>query len=247
MNTITQRLHPPESIERDSPMTRDGEYRSKLLKLLADQARAELEASNVYSKWIHKAPGPEERMHLADIAREETEHWYGTIKILEGLGVSPEEANEEWATNHWLYTLVHILIPRYRWEDILMLTFLIDRCAYLLVEDFAQSSYAPWARFAQHVLAEEVSHVDFGKNFVRSQVEKLGTKTVQRALNRWWRVALNSFGPPLTKHTAQYIRLGLKFRGNEDRRQTFRRECERLIQELGLKIPKLYRQTYPFI
>jgi 1,2-phenylacetyl-CoA epoxidase catalytic subunit len=76
-------------------------------------------------------------MHLAEIAKEETEHWYGTIKILEGLGVSPQEANGEWATNHWFYTLVHILIPRYRWEDILMLTFLIDRCAFLLVEDFA--------------------------------------------------------------------------------------------------------------
>jgi 1,2-phenylacetyl-CoA epoxidase catalytic subunit len=42
-------------------MTRDGEYRSKLLKLLADQARAELEVSNTYSKWIHEAPGPEEK------------------------------------------------------------------------------------------------------------------------------------------------------------------------------------------
>jgi hypothetical protein len=123
---MTQRLYPPASIEHDSPMTRDGEYRSKLLKLLADQARAELEPSNIYSRWIAKAPGPEERMHLAEIAKEETEHWYGTIKILEGLGVSPQEANGEWATNHWFYTLVHIVIPRYRWEDILMLTFLID-------------------------------------------------------------------------------------------------------------------------
>src|SRR5215467_8120135 len=85
---LIQRLYPPESIEADSPITRDGYYRSKLLKLLADQARAELEASNTYSKWIPKAPGPEKRMHLAEIAREETEHWYGTIKILEGLGVS---------------------------------------------------------------------------------------------------------------------------------------------------------------
>jgi ring-1,2-phenylacetyl-CoA epoxidase subunit PaaA len=244
---MTQRVHPPASIEQDSPMTRDGEYRSKLLKLLADQARAELEASNIYSRWIAKAPGPEERMHLAEIAKEETEHWYGTIKIIEGLGVSPQEANGEWATNHWFYTLVHILIPRYRWEDILMLTFLIDRCAFLLVEDFAQSSYAPWARFAQQVLAEEVGHVDFGNNFVRSQVEKLGAKRVQRALDKWWRVALNSFGPPFTKHTPQYIKLGLKFRGNEDRREAFRRDCEAQICQLGLQIPKLYRRTYPFI
>jgi hypothetical protein len=68
---MAQRFHAPESIEEDSPMTRDGEYRSKLLNLLADQARAELEASNTYSKWIHKAPGPEERMHLAEIAHTE--------------------------------------------------------------------------------------------------------------------------------------------------------------------------------
>ena len=216
---MAQRFHAPESIEEDSPMTRDGEYRSKLLKLLADQARAELEASNTYSKWIHKAPGSEERMHLAEIAREETEHWYGTIKILEGLGVGVKEADDEWATNHWFYRIVHVLIPRYRWEDILMLTFLMDRCAFLLVENFAQSSYAPWARFAKHILEEEQGHVDFGNSFVRSQLEKLGHQRVQRALNKWWRVALNSFGPTMTKHTEQYIRLGLKYRGNEDRRR----------------------------
>jgi 1,2-phenylacetyl-CoA epoxidase catalytic subunit len=243
---MAQRFHAPESIEQDSPMTRDGEYRSKLLKLLADQARAELEASNTYSRWIPKAPGPEERMHLAEIAREETEHWYGTIKILEGLGVSVKEANDEWATNHWFYTIVHLLIPRYRWEDILMLTFLMDRCAFLLVEDFAQSSYAPWARFAKQVLEEEQGHVDFGNGFVRSQVEKLGRHKVQRTLNKWWRVALNSFGPPMTKHTEQYIRLGLKYRGNEDRRKAFRQDCERQIQELGLRVPRLYKLTYPF-
>jgi 1,2-phenylacetyl-CoA epoxidase catalytic subunit len=155
------------------------------------------------------------------IAKGETEHWYATIKILEGLGVSPQEANGEWATNHWFYTLVYILIPRYRWEDILMLTFLIDRCAFLLVEDFAQSSYAPWARFARQVLAEEVSHGDFGNNFVRSQVEKLGAKRVQRALDKWWRVALNSFGPPFTKHTPQYIKLGLEFRATKTAEKPF--------------------------
>lgn len=96
-------------------MTGDGEYRSKLLKLLADQAHAELEVSNTYSKWIHKAPGPEERMHLAKIA-----------------------------------------------------------------------------------------------------------------------------------HTEQYIRLGLNYRGNKDRRRAFCRDCERQIRELGLQVPKLYKHTYPF-
>lgn len=40
---MIQRLYPPESIEANSPVTTQGYYRSKPLKLLADQARAELE------------------------------------------------------------------------------------------------------------------------------------------------------------------------------------------------------------
>jgi 1,2-phenylacetyl-CoA epoxidase catalytic subunit len=76
---------------------------------------------------------------------------------------------------------------------------------------------------------------------------KSSAPRVQRALDKWWRVALNSFGPPFTKHTPQYIKLGLKFRGNEDRREAFRRDCEAQICQLGLQVPKLYRRTYPFI
>ncbi len=243
---MVQQLYPPESIEEDSPVMQDGEYRSKLIRLLNDQARAELEASTTYSRWVSRAPGPEERLHLAEIAHEETEHWYGTIKVLDTVRATPQE-KYDYFSSQWFYTIGHILIPRYRWVDILMLTFLIDRGAFELVEDFAHSSYAPWARFAKKVQAEEIGHVDFGNDFVRVQVEKLGPKKVQPALNKWWRVALNMFGPPTTRHTHQYIRLGLKSRTNEERRQAFRTVCERQILDLGLRIPKLYRQTYPFI
>ena len=92
-----------------------------------------------------------------------------------------------------------------------------------------------------------MGHVDFGNNFVKSQVEKFGADAVQHALNNWWRVALNMFGPPRTEHTDLYIRLGLKYRGNEERRQIFCRVCERQILELGLKVPKLYRESFPFL
>jgi len=242
---MTQAQYPPESIEESSPIMRDGEYRSKLIRLLNDQARAELEASNIYSRWVPKAPGPEERLHLVEIAHEETEHWYGTIKVLDTVRATPQEKNDYFG-RQWFYTVSHLLIPRYRWVDILMLTFLIDRGAFLLVEDFARSSYAPWARFAKKVQEEEIGHMEFGNDFVRVQVEKLGPKKVQPALNKWWRVALNMFGPPTTRHTEQYIRLGLKFRSNEERRQVFISSTEKQIVELGLRVPSLYRQRYPF-
>jgi 1,2-phenylacetyl-CoA epoxidase catalytic subunit len=69
----------------------------------------------IYSRWVHKAPGPEERLHLAEIAHEETEHWYGTIKVLEGVQVTPQEA-KDYAGGSWFYTVSHLLIPRYRWS-----------------------------------------------------------------------------------------------------------------------------------
>jgi hypothetical protein len=52
-------------------MMRDGEYCSKLIKLINHQARAELEASTIYSRWAHKAPSPEERLHLRRLPRRD--------------------------------------------------------------------------------------------------------------------------------------------------------------------------------
>src|SRR5712692_7824052 len=79
-----------------------------------------------------------------------------------------------------------------------------------------------------------------------SETSANGAAAVQRALNKWWRVALNMFGPPRTERTDLYIRLGLKYRSNEERRQLFRRDCERQIVEVGLKVPKLYHESFPY-
>ncbi len=220
-------------------------YRRTLLKLLADQARAELVASNTYSSWVRRAPGPTERMYLAEIAKEETEHWYKAVMLLKELGVSPNRIRDH-ESNHWFYFLSRLSTLRKKWIDVLMMSFLIDHGAYFLVEDFAQSSYAPWARMAEEILKDEEGHPDLGANCILAIIQKEGSARVQRALRKWWRVALNMFGPPITNNTNTYIRLGLKTRTNEDRRQAFRRSCEPKIRELGLQVPVLRRESYPF-
>ena len=52
---MVKREYEPGSIQKESEMT--PEYRATLLKLLADQAKAELFASHTYSKWVRRAPG----------------------------------------------------------------------------------------------------------------------------------------------------------------------------------------------
>ena len=79
------------------------EYRGTLIKLLADHARAELVAAA--RLLALGAPGARiwtTKLHLAGIAREETEHWYRAIRLLSELGVSPETARR-YRTRSWFY------------------------------------------------------------------------------------------------------------------------------------------------
>ncbi len=241
---MVQREFAVASVHADSEMS--PRYRKALVRLLADQARAELFAAHMYSKWVRKAPGPEEKMRVAELAKEETEHWYRTVKLLEELGI-PADQVKQYEGHDWFIPVMNVLTGRLRWIDILMMSFLIDQGAYFLVEDFAQSSYAPWCKVAHEILEEEVGHPEFGVRFLEEQVRRLGHVRVQRALNKWWRVGLNMFGPPLTRRTPLYLKLGLKYRSNEDRRQAFRAATEPVIEKLGLMVPRLWRTSYPFL
>jgi len=240
---VAVREYPLASVHPDSSMS--PEYRTTLVKLLADQARAELVAAHTYARWVSRVPDPEDKMALAGIAKEETEHWHQAIELLGELGVSPEAARRH-QTRSRFYIWARLLVPRLTWLDVAMGALLVDAAAYILVEDFAQSSYAPWARVAQNILKDEEGHPDVGRRFLSKQIEQRGPVPVQRALQKWWRLSLNLFGPPVTRNTDLYLRLGLKFRSNEERRQIFRASLEPQIRALGLQVPRLLRERYPF-
>jgi len=241
--TMVAREYPVASVHPGSPMTE--EYRSTLLRKLADQARAELVAAHTYSRWLPRTSDPEEKLQLVSLAHDETEHWYRAVKLMEELGVPADRVHEH-QTHDVFIPLVRLLAGRIRWVDILMMSFLIDRAAYFLVQDFAESSYAPWAEMAKGILIEEESHSDFGDHFLRAQIEKLGRSAVQRALRKWWPVALNMCGPSKSPHNERYLRLGLKTRSNDERRAAYRQSAEAQISKLGLEVPHLYRNRYPF-
>ena len=128
-----------------------------------------------------------------------------------------------------------------------MSTFLIDRAAYVMLNDYAKSSYAPWVKITKAILIKEDEHANFGQTFLNSQTIKFGQPIIQKALNKWWRIALNSFGPPRSAHHDGYIYFGLKYRSNEERREAFRKDITPRISALGLDLPKLFRDRYPFV
>ncbi len=242
-NTHVQCDYPAESISADSPMTE--EYRQTLLRLMANQAYGELHAANLYKPWTKRAPDTEERAIILNIVDEELKHWQSVIDLMGDLGVPPEKVRSHQSFHHF-YPLARLFVPVMRWTDILMSTFLIDRAALFMLEDYAQSSYTPWAKAIQESLEEEVGHGEFGMEFLSNQIDKLGEPAVQKALNKWWRIALNMFGPPKSSHHDTYLRLGLKCRSNEDRRQIFITDSLARIDKIGLTMPKLLRNRYPY-
>ncbi len=235
--------YPSESLSADSSMTK--EYRQTLLRLMANQAYGELHASNLYKPWIKRAPGAEERTIISKIVDEELAHWRSVVDLMGDLGIPPEKVHSHQSFHHF-YPLARLFVPVVRWTDILMSTFLIDRAAYFMLEDYSQSSYTPWAKAVQVSLEEEVEHGQFGMGFLSNQIEKLGTPAAQKALNKWWCIALNMYGPPKSRHHDTYLRLGLKYRSNEDRRQIFIADSLVRIDKIGLTMPKLLRNRYPY-
>lgn len=232
-----------ESVGVDSPMTE--EYRRTLLRLMANQAYGERHASYLYAPWINRAPGVEERRIIGEIVCEELDHWRGVVELMGALDV-PWDKVSSYQSFHHFYPLARLFVPVFKWSDILMSTFLIDRAAYFMLEDYAHSSYAPWAKAVQDSLEEEERHGDFGMEFLAGQIDKIGARPVQHALNKWWRIALNMYGPPKSRNHDTYLRLGLKFRSNEDRRQIFIADGMKRIEAVGLTVPKLIHDRYPY-
>jgi ring-1,2-phenylacetyl-CoA epoxidase subunit PaaA len=222
------------------------EYRATLIRLLTDQARAELMGATLYTRWALRAPGPDERLHLIHLAQEETEHWHKVVGLLRCLDVAPGEFARH-QTRWWYYGFLRLILARMKWTDLLVIVFLLDHAGYFLAEEFAESSYGPWAAATLEILDDEKDHPEVGRRFIQAALDRGERATLQRALNKWWRVTLNMFGPPTTKNTALYLRLGLKTRTNEERRHAFLAVCIPRIEALGLRVPRLRRNRYPFV
>lgn len=229
----------------NSPDEATGEYRHILLRLLAGQAYGELAAANFYASWVRSAPGSRERQVVAEIVHEEVEHWSGVIALMESLGV-PDHKVKAYQGRQVAASIMHAITPCWHWSDAVMVAFLLDRAGYFMLEDYAESSYTPWAVLTRKTLAEEVEHSAAGQGFVAEQIEKLGRVRMQRALRKWWPIALNTFGCDRSRYHDNCIRLGFKRKGNAERRQRFRDDLEPRIRAVGLEVPRLIHSSFPY-
>jgi ring-1,2-phenylacetyl-CoA epoxidase subunit PaaA len=216
----------------------DKEYQDLLVRVLTIQADCEIGGPNIYvpEGWVgHRAPTPEDLWKMGKTATEEVDHFRKMNRLLNDLG--HDAMWVVWRPRNERYVeAFRASMPT--WADVAVFGFLMDRVGRYQLEEFEDCSYKPLEESLPDILREEVGHVNYGTmKLIELCRTPEGREEAQAALDRWFPLALDSFGQSESKRSERYIHWGLKRRTNRQQREEFVAEVMPLIDKMQLKRP----------
>jgi 1,2-phenylacetyl-CoA epoxidase catalytic subunit len=241
---------PPASLEAADVV--DGRVEANYLRVLTRLLAAHALAEKLTAVGYQLALETNTRQDLAPEIRknlgEERKHARLIYDALNQLGVSETHADRSLVT---ALKAPSFEAPRHFAEHpadevgLVMASISLDMTGLIMIGvNYRESSYAPHARAAEVILAEEEEHELFASNILRDAAERLGTAAVNAGLREWLPRAVNFFGPPGSGFTYDCIRYGLKSRDNSELAELYLSLLERRVEQAGLEMPALTRE-YP--
>ena len=218
-------------------------YQKVLRRLLAAHALAEKLTAEGYARAHGFIDDPALVTIVEKNLAEERKHARLIYAALEELGV-----NETRADRSMIVALKapSFIAPRYFAEhaadelDLAMASVSLDMTGLIMIGvNYRESSYAPHARAAEIILAEEAEHELFAAGELRDVTDRFGADRVNEALREWLPRAVNFFGPPGSGFTYDCMRFGLKTRDNGDLAELYLSLLERRLHQAGLEMPTL--------
>lgn len=212
------------------------EYKDLLIKVLTIQADSELGGPHLYvESWILNAPTAEDQMMLAKTAAEEIDHHRKFVKVLGELNVDVSDLIKHRREQRMLEIFRDPLVT---WADMGCFGTFIDRVGGYHLEDFSECTYLPVARIIPQILKEEKQHIAHGLRILDTLCQSPeGKAEVQKSLNRMYPRCLDMFGVTGSKRSEQYLNWGIKKRTNEQARNQYRAEAQKIIEQFGLQEP----------
>jgi len=216
----------------------DPEYKDLLVRLLTIQADCEIGGPNIYvpEGWVgSRAPTPEDLWKMGKTATEEVDHFRKMNRMLNDIG--HDATWVIWRPREERYVdAFRASMPT--WADVAVFGFLMDRVGRYQLEEFENCSYKPLEECLPDILREEVGHVNYGTmKLLELTRTPEGKAEAQTALNKWFPLALDSFGQSESKRSERYIHWNLKHRTNGEQRAQFAAEVAPLIAKMGLEQP----------
>jgi ring-1,2-phenylacetyl-CoA epoxidase subunit PaaA len=107
------------------------------------------------------------------------------------------------------------------------------------LEEFYDCSYLPLQRILPDIVTEELGHIEYGYNKTLELLTKGDEQKerVQKAIDYWYVRALDMFGRSGSERAERYRYWGLKRRSNEQAREDYMKEVNRILINMGLKVP----------
>src|SRR4051794_665241 len=224
------------------------DYRSSLVRQIAQHAHSEIIGMQPEGNWISRAPSLRRKAILIAKVQDEAGHGLYLYSAAETLGIDRAELLDRLHDGKQKYSSI-FNYPTLTWADCGAIGWLVDGAAIMNQVPLCRCSYGPYARAMIRVCKEESFHQRQGFEILWNLMR--GTEAqqamAQDAANRWWWPALMMFGPPDTgpnvsgvvtsSHTEQSMAWGIKRFSNDDLRQKFIDMMVPQAEKLGIVLP----------
>jgi ring-1,2-phenylacetyl-CoA epoxidase subunit PaaA len=216
------------------------EYQDLLVRVLRIQADCEIGGPHVYfDRWLLGASNADEQWKVSKTISEEIDHFRKINGILLELGFDASDRLFVPKRERYLEAFRHEMPT---WAEWAAFGFLIDRVGQYQLEEFQECTYGPLERllppYNTQILDEERGHIHYGTLKVMELCKTPESKEqVQKAINKWYIVALDMFGKSDSWRDDRYLEWGLKRRTNFEARAQYIAEVNPWIHKLGLTVP----------
>lgn len=214
-------------------------YRDAVVRILTVQARIETEYPMYPERSLlpamRMAPTPDDWVRYASYWAQEVEHATYWIKMLDDLGIKVDEQFMSMPKPIYIFDMRDVAET---WVEWAYFSFFADRQGAFMAWEWIDSSYGPFGRIAERSLREEEGHAQLGVEMLKGVcATPEGHAQAQEKLTLWYPAALDMFGRSDSARQGDYIRWGLRRRTNEEMRQAFRTEVDRLLRAAELEPP----------
>lgn len=214
------------------------DYQKMLISQIMINTEGELSGGDDYTMvFLPLAPNAEERQVCAERAVEEYDHYKIGKRILADIGVDTTYMEQQSLDERNLFADqgLHTCTT---WAERGVFSYIGEEAALLMIREFAEGSYKPWAEAVRTIILDEKVHIAHGARVCRNlATTEEGREQLQVALDRLWPTFVGVFGNPNSKRAQLAIRYGLRQTTNAEARDQWIKTVSARAVNLGLRVP----------
>jgi ring-1,2-phenylacetyl-CoA epoxidase subunit PaaA len=215
------------------------DYREVATRQILVNTEGELSGGDDYVQvFLPLAPNAEERQVCAERAAEEYDHYKLGRKVLADIEIDTTYMETQSLSERTLFAddRMHTCTT---WAERGIFSYIGEETAMVMIKEFAQGSYRPWADAVRTIILDEKIHIAHGARVCRALAQTDdGRDQLQYALDRLWPVFVKIFGSPRSERAKLAVRFGLRKTTNGEACDVWRKIVTPRAQKLGLRIPE---------